>query len=347
MSFLSFLSKPYSQLFIVGDNSGWSTDVDALDLRNFAHKLSIKAQIIKRMYFNLPQFVHYTSQFSLLLPNTYKSKNKISLDYYHGKPEQGEKFHQCFEAMKTHQDQIAMVRVSTREMEGLVKNIVGEKKVMCIPIGIDLSVFKPQTSEAKKKMRQLLNIPPGAFVIGSFQKDGSGWGEGNEPKHIKGPDIFLKVVEELKKEIPNLHILLTGPSRGYVKQGLEKLGVPYTHRFLKDYRELNEFYDALDLYIVTSREEGGPKAILESMSKGVPLVTTAVGQAVDLAKNGENAMITSIEDVTALIRSALEVSHDPELRSKLIANGLRTAEANSLESQLPLWKEYFAKLFAA
>ncbi len=336
-------SKPYSRLFIVGDNSGWSTDIDAQDLKRFADKLGVKADIVKRMYFNLPQTVHYTSQFSLLL-DIYKSKNKISLDYYHGKPEQEDSFKKCFEAIRTHKDQIAAVRVSTKEMERRISEVVGQEKVMRIPIGVDLNVFKSKTENSKLKIRNSLGIPQDAVVIGSFQKDGSGWGEGLEPKPIKGPDVLLKVIENCKLEIGNLYVLLSGPSRGFVKNGLEKLGIPYKHMYAKDYREIAELYDALDLYLVTSREEGGPKAVLESMAKGVPLVTTAVGQARDLVSNGENAMMTAIEDVTGLTQASLSVLRDKALAQRLIAGGLRTARENSLESQLPLWREYFKKL---
>lgn len=338
----ALFSKPYSRLFIVGDNSGWSTDIDARDLKNFADQLGVKASILRRAHLNLPQFVHYTSQFSLLL-DIYKSKHRLSLDYYHGKPEQGENFRRCFEALREHREQIAAVRVSTKEMEGLIGEILGPEKVMRIPIGVDLTVFKPQTKEAKANARKKLGIKEGSVVIGSFQKDGSGWGEGMEPKLIKGPDIFLKVVEKLKTQIPQLHILLSGPSRGYIKQGLEKLGVPYTHRFLKDYRGLDELYDALDLYLITSREEGGPKAVLESMAKGIPLVTTAMGQAVDLVKNGENALMSKSEDTDALTQSALKILQDGVLAKRLIESGFETAGENSLDSQLPLWRKYFAQ----
>jgi glycosyltransferase involved in cell wall biosynthesis len=41
----------------------------------------------------------------------------------------------------------------------------------------------------------------------------------------------------------------------------------------------------MDIYIVTGWHEGGPKAVLESMAAGVPLVTTRVGQAMDLVQN--------------------------------------------------------------
>jgi glycosyltransferase involved in cell wall biosynthesis len=181
-------------------------------------------------------------------------------------------------------------------------------------------------------------------VIGSFQKDGVGWGNGDEPKLIKGPDIFLKVIEKLRHDIPNLFVLLSGPSRGYVKKGLDAMGVPYRHEYLSEYKDVSRLYDALDLYLITSREEGGPKACLESMAKGVPLVTTEVGQCRDLVIAGKNAMMAPIEDVESLYGLSLKVLRDTDLQQTLIKDGLVTARDNSYESQFSLWQEYFKKL---
>ena len=333
-----FFAKPYSKLFIVGDNTGWSTDVDAVDLKNFATKLGVKTEIVKRMYLNLPQAVHYTSQFSLLLP-IYKSRNRLSVDYYHGKPDQQESFKKCFDALLAHQDQIARVRVSNSEMENLIKGIIDPSKVMRIPLGIDLNIWRP-----REVSRMVLDIPEDAVVVGSFQKDGIGRGEGLEPKLIKGPDIFLATISKLKSQIPNLWVLLSGPARGYVKKGLEEMGVPYRHKFFRDASNISTLYNMIDLYLITSREEGGPKAVLESMAMGVPLVTTAVGQAKDLVKSGENAMMAPCEDVEKLTHLSLGVLNNRELRERIKEGGLKTAKENSFEAQLPLWKEYLGKL---
>lgn len=337
-------SKPYSEVFIIGDNSDWAIDQEAQALQKTLRYLGIKSHRIKKGYLNIPQIFHYGSQFSLLDDSIYKSQNRISIDYYHGKPEQGENFKKCFEAIKNHKDQIVKIRVSTKEMERLIGDLIGKDKVMRIPIGVDLDIFKPQTPNSKLEARSSLGIPQDAFVIGSFQKDGNGWGEGNEPKLIKGPDIFLEVIAKLKGQIPKLFVLLSGPSRGYVKNGLTNLGVQYSHHYIKDYKGLNGLYDALDAYLVTSREEGGPKAILESMAKGTPLVTTAVGQAVDLVINGQNAMISPIEDAESLSGNLLNIYQNVSLRESLKVNGLKTAESNSLKSQTTLWKEYLNSL---
>ena len=92
-------------------------------------------------------------------------------------------------------------------------------------------------------------------MIGNFQKDGDGW-FGNNPKLIKGPDIFLKVIKILKDKIPNLYIFLTGPSRGYTKIGLRKMGVPFYHRYFRSYEDIIKSYKSLDTYLFCSREEG-------------------------------------------------------------------------------------------
>lgn len=258
---LQFSNKPYTKLYIVSDKAGWVLDEEAKYLKDIGSTLGYKTRIISKMVWNSSQLVHYTSQFSLLDPSIYKSRNRISIDYFHGKPEHGESYKRCFDMISKHKDKISGIRVSYKKMKGFIESTgINADKVFVVPIGIDTKLFPVQTIESKKAGRERLGIPQNAFVIGSFQKDGMGWDEGYEPKLIKGPDIFLRVINELKKDIPNLWVLLSGPSRGYVKRGLEKIGVPYKHQYLQFYKDISELYDVLDLYLIASREEGGPKA---------------------------------------------------------------------------------------
>lgn len=341
----SLFWKPYSRLIIVGDGADWAIDEETKQLKRTAKSLGLKTHVVKKLYFPISQVIHYTSQFSLLHEGIYDGKSRLSVDYFHGHPERQESFKLCFEALKKHHPEIARVRVSHKEMETLIKSSgIEPSKVMRIPIGVDMDAFTPQSAKKKARARIELDIPEDAVVIGSFQKDGVGWGEGLEPKLIKGPDLFLRTIEKLKKEIPNLWVLLSGPARGYVMKGLEAMDVPYRHRYPKEYPEVAKLYDALDLYIIASREEGGPKAMLEAMAKGVPLVTTAVGQCQDLVKHRENAMMTPIDNVEALYKSAVETLTNGTLRMSLINKGLFTAAENSFEAQLPLWKNYFKGL---
>jgi len=222
------------------------------------------------------------------------------------------------------------------------------EQVVCIPLGVDLALFKPASVQYRAELCRKMGIPDDAFCIGSFQKDGNGWGEGLTPKLIKGPDIFLRVIERLHKQY-KLFVLLTAPARGYVKQGLESLGIPYRHEILYDYRDVADFYHYLDLYLVASREEGGPKAVLESLASGVPLVSTKVGLAPDVVQHGQNGFLADSEDVDLLAEYVACLIEQPELRQQLIRNGLATIGAYDWqriaaryyrELYLPLLREF-------
>jgi glycosyltransferase involved in cell wall biosynthesis len=88
---------------------------------------------------------------------------------------------------------------------------------------------------------------------------------------------------------------------------------------------------------VSSRQEGGPKALLESLAAGVPLVTTRVGQAQELAGDGRTALLCDVEDTEGLTAAILRLHDDSALRASLVARGRETAEAHALEHQDPLW----------
>jgi len=72
---------------------------------------------------------------------------------------------------------------------------------------------------------------------------------------------------------------LAGYRRHYVIQELKKNNIPYVYHELCSDVMLNYLYNCLDLYIVSSRVEGGPRAINECGLTRTPLITTDVGIA--------------------------------------------------------------------
>tara|TARA_Y100000294_G_scaffold38876_1_gene34966 strand:+ start:458 stop:1552 length:1095 start_codon:yes stop_codon:yes gene_type:complete len=332
--------EPHSRLMIIREGSNWSLDWDGKELTGICQRLKIPVVDSNFLSRSKDQSVFYTSRYHVL-NNWETPHHRIAFPYFHGKPGSGEGFARMISTIKTHHDKIARVQVSHSEIhEIILETGIDPKKVFRIPIGINLDYFSWTTPELRQEAREKLGIPQSAVVIGSFQKDGNGWEEGFEPKLIKGPDIFLKTVEILKPQIPELFVLLTGPARGYVKNGLKKIGVPYLHRFLEDYTEIGHYFNALDLYIISSREEGGPKAVLESMASGIPIVTTRVGQAMDLVKHGKNGWMVESEDVDGLALWAKYVIDNSSLLDDILNLGKQTAKENSYPAQVPLWREF-------
>lgn len=183
---------------------------------------------------------------------------------------------------------------------------VAPDKIAVIPIGVEMHRFRPPGAAERAAARARFGVPDGAVVIGSFQKDGEGWGAGDAPKMIKGPDVFVAAVTALARDLP-VFVLLTGPARGYVKRGLEAAGIPFAHHMAADRDDLALCYHALDLYLVTSREEGGPMALMESMASHVPVVSTRVGMAPDLITDGVSGALVEVGDAAAIAARARDL----------------------------------------
>jgi len=322
--------------------SGWVLEEEAIELQRIAIGLGIHARMNYSLSARAAQCCHYTSQFVLRNRRYFDTTNRVSVDYFHGLPGTAAVFAEVYDGLRRHHATISRVRVSHSRMEQVVlESGIDPGKVHRIPIGINLDSFTVQTPASRQAARLQLGLPESAIVIGSFQKDGVGWGEGCEPKLIKGPDIFLRAVELLKPRIPELCVLLSGPSRGYVKEGLTRLGVPYRHVFPKRYEEIGRLFHALDLYLVTSRDEGGPKAILESMASGVPLVTTRVGQANDIVEHGQNGWMVDAEDAEGLAHWAWHAIDRRSSLAPVLGLGRKTAEEHSYDAQVPPWRRFF------
>jgi glycosyltransferase involved in cell wall biosynthesis len=334
---------PYTRLFLVSDSPVWVLSEEMREVGAIARQLEINIARKRWLKQAKNQAIFYASQFILLKDQWKQLPHRIALAYFHGHPGTPgySEFDRCYERLCQNHHCLHRIQVSHTQMRDIVLSSgISPEKVFLIPIGINLFYFFMQTSESRRKARLVYGIPDSAVVVGSFQKDGVGWDEGLEPKLIKGPDVFLRTLEILKSRIPELFVLLSGPARGYVKRGLDRLGIPYRHYFLKHYSEVGQLFQALDVYIVSSRQEGGPKAILEAMASGVPLVTTRVGQAMDLVVHQQNGWMVDVEDAEGLAHWAEYASTHRNSLENILNLGYKTAEANSYESQIPLWRDF-------
>lgn len=232
--------------------------------------------------------------------------------FFHGKPEDGPAVARHIDAFLASTPRLSRIVASaTLVRDRLVKWGVGPEKIAVIPIGCETGRFVPPTAEQRRIARERFGIKPDEIVIGSFQKDGEGWGAGDVPKLIKGPDLFVAAIERLARDLP-VFVLLGGPARGYVRAGLERAGIRYAYHYAPDRDELAKLYHALDLYLVTSREEGGPMALMESMASHVPVVSTRVGMAPDLISDGVSGALVESGDVDALVARAMEICAQPD-----------------------------------
>jgi len=328
-------------IYYVTENYDWIIKKEGEYITEELKKLGFKSRvtITHRGIFN--STVHFGS-INVFYPakgrmNLSHKSNRVVVTYYHIVP--GD------ERVKSLNELDKFVDIwhtaSTLTKRELTENGIPGEKIVTIPLGVDLDLFRPLPAEEKIELRKKIGIPENCLIIGSFQKDGVGWNDGYEPKLIKGPDIFCNVIKKLKTKYP-VFVLLTGPARGYVKRKLEEIGVPYKHIYAK-FSELPKFYGLLNFYLVTSRVEGLPKSVLECMATGTPFVSTRVGIVPDVVRDFENGLVCEPEDVDSIAQKAELLINDADLRNRIISNMSRDVLCYSWEKIIP---QYIEKIYS-
>jgi len=84
-------------------------------------------------------------------------------------------------------------------------------------------------------------------------------------------------------------------------------------------------YHDTDIFTLTSDYEGTPNVILEAMSCGVPIVSTASGGVPTIVRNREEGLIVPVNNEEALLDAVVELVRNPEFAAQLGANARRRA----------------------
>lgn len=331
-----------SSIYVAGDGAAWAIDEEAMVLRRSLERLGID-QVSSRW---VPcRAIYHSDRYRALRSLELGEKilhRRVGLAYFHGDPRSSEGFSHLLRRLKRVSRFVDRIRVSTRRMEDFLEEEGFAGRLQRIPIGIDIERFTPPSSFEREEARERFQIPSDAFVVGSFQKDGGGWKNGENPKLIKGPDILVRALMDLRPQIENLLVLLTGPSRGFVESRLSELGIPFIRVPFLPREQVPLAYKALDAYLITSREEGGPKAFLESLASGVPVVSTPVGQVVDIEGQGSELVAKSF-DPSELAELVMKIVSGPPSRLEM-QRGRLTAENYSLRSQDQDWRLFMTEL---
>lgn len=197
-----------------------------------------------------------------------------------------EKFDSNSEAFFRRRDRFTTLytALNFRTRDFVVEKNLTQKPIHIVPCWVHTESWKK--TGKKEELRKKYKIPDDAYTIGSFQRDTEGY-DLKSPKLEKGPDLFVDFVikkwnswkDEEQKEQKMPFVVLAGWRRQYVMKRLDEEGIPYIYLERPSQEIVNELYQTLDLYPVTSRYEGGPQAFGEAGAIGIPVVSRPVGIA--------------------------------------------------------------------
>ena len=113
---------------------------------------------------------------------------------------------------------------------------------------------------------------------------------------VKGVDVLIDAFAEVAREFPEHKLLVVGKEidKKYsrkLRSKARRLGIESKVEFLGEQRDIPGFMNESQLLVLPSRSEGYGKVILEAYACGLPVVASAVGGIVQLAKRGKCTLV--------------------------------------------------------
>lgn len=194
------------------------------------------------------------------------------------------------------------ILASDGEREFALKRLgIPKKRIRQIPNGIPCDSYAPASPEKRRFARAQLGLPADAFVFGtiarySFQKD---------------PVTLYQALFPLLQEHPDVWFLHIGD--GEMWEAVTALGNSERILRLKSLKPIQLFYDAIDVFVLSSRYEGHALAVLEAMASNKPMILSECPGNLDYKECGLNRIDwVKLENPDGLLQ-AMSAQHDRHL----------------------------------
>jgi glycosyltransferase involved in cell wall biosynthesis len=182
-------------------------------------------------------------------------------------------------------------------------------KLHCIPNGVRITARTPARVEQK---RREFGLDPAIFAFFYV-------GRLNPVKDLGTLlDAFAALPADLS-QLARLYMVGDGPERGMLEARRDALGLGERVTFLGARGDVSEVLMAADGFVMSSKSEGLPMALLEAMAARVPCIATAVGGIPDLFGE-DRGLLVPAQDAPALAAGMSAMIRSPELRQPLVTN---------------------------
>jgi glycosyltransferase involved in cell wall biosynthesis len=150
---------------------------------------------------------------------------------------------------------------------------------------------------------------------------------GSLAQMYKGPDVLLKAVKLLVPDLnPHAVIIGDGKHRSELEQMAAELGISEHVKFLGELpsgRAIRHQLDEATIFVMPSRAEGLPRAMIEAMARALPCIATRVGGIPELLAAED---LVASEDHVGLANKIREVISDPQRLSEMSRRNLERAQ---------------------
>ncbi|WP_165078576.1 MULTISPECIES: glycosyltransferase [unclassified Desulfovibrio] len=182
------------------------------------------------------------------------------------------------------------------------------------PNGIDPALTPGRPRQEAGELRKALGLPPASPIVLTLARF----------SEEKSPAAMLDIFSRLLPQQPDCHYLIAGTKmtdEDEMGAMVRAAGLEGRVHLLGVQNDVAALLSAADVFLLPSRLEGFPNAIMEAMAAGLPVVASNVGGIPDLVRHGQEGFLHEAGDVDAMAASVLALLDDAALRARLGAAG--------------------------
>lgn len=159
---------------------------------------------------------------------------------------------------------------------------------------------------------------------------------------IYNPSLAIRIVNELKKDVPDVKLTMIGPDRGLLKECLQLIDILDLKNNIKilgkiPHGELPLYYQTHDIFLNTTSYESFGNALVEAAACGIPIISTSVGEIPYSWEHKKNIILINSFEAKAFSGVIGDLMQNHHLKSNLSLLARKKAEQYDISKIIPLW----------
>lgn len=181
---------------------------------------------------------------------------------------------------------------------------VSRERIDVVPRGRDPALLGTRNVDRRQAARESLGVGPATSVILAVGRQ----------EQQKGFDTLIEAFAQILETFPHSLVLIAGRSgndTAQLEHQAARLGLRDSVRLLGHRDDVPDLLSAADVFVLPSRREGSPGALLEAMALGAPIVAADLPSVREIVDDA-NAVLVRSSDADALARAVTSVLLGPE-----------------------------------
>ncbi len=264
-------------------------------------------------------FTHDSNMF--ILPLAWITSIPVRLATHHGVIDGFPRWRQDIHTFIVNHIADALIAVSSKIQDQAIQERIRKDRIVVIQNGIEPLSLEGINPPLVRKETGLHPADPFLISVGRLV-------------YQKAHQVLVSAMPIILKEFPSAKLGICGDGilRAELETQIQELGLSESVKLLGKSHHVARFLCIADIFVLPSRWEGLPIALLEAMSVGLPVVATRVEGVDEVVFDGEHGLLVDVGDINALAQAILQLLRDPEIRRKMgSASQARLRELYSID----------------